>query len=73
MASKMKTDRVLNFASTLSLEGDMFFTSGSVEKDYKIITETIKAQGYWAGNRVRYYFDEDMVLLKTEERVFGDK
>lgn len=65
-------EKVENFISTLSLEGDIYFSLGSVKKDYDAITSTIKQQGYWAGNRVRYYFDEDLVLQKTEDRKFGN-
>lgn len=71
MASKMKTEFVLNFSNILADEGDMFFTSGSVEKDYQSIVGTIKSQGYWSGVELRYFFDEDLNFIRTEERRFG--
>ena len=71
MASKMKTDFVLNFAQILADEGDMFFSSGDVEQDYDNITTTIKSQGYWAGNSVRYFFDKDWNFEGVQPRMFG--
>lgn len=71
MASKMKTDFVLAFATILGEEGDMFFSCGDVEKDYDIIVSTIKQQGYWAGTAVRYMFDEDMNFEGVQQRMFG--
>lgn len=59
------------FSKVLSYEGDMFFTSGSLSTDVKNIKQTISHQGYWAGTRVRYYFDDNFKFLRTEERKFG--
>lgn len=63
---------VHNFAKELSYQGDMFFTSGDIRQDAKLIRETIRQQGYWAGTRVRYYFDKDFNLVTTEPREFGN-
>lgn len=71
MASKMKTEFVLNFSDILADEGDMFFSSGDVEQDYNIIVSTIKQQGYWAGTAVRYMFDKDMNFEGVQQRMFG--
>lgn len=54
-----------------AIEGEMFFSTGSVEEDFNIISGTINGQGYWAGSRHRYYFDKDFNLTKVEERTFG--
>lgn len=71
MVSKLQSDFVINFAQLLSDDGEMFFSCGDVAEDYKIITQTIDAQGYWAGSRYRYFFDEDLKVVKKEERRFG--
>ena len=71
MASKMKTDFVLNFAQILADEGDMFFSSGDVEQDYDNIITTIKNQGYWAGTSVRYFFNDKLEFEGVQERMFG--
>lgn len=62
---------VSNFIKVLSYEGDTFLTSGSIRKDYNNIIDTISQQGYWAGNRVRYYFDKDYKLVRLVPRTFG--
>ena len=71
MASKMKTDFVLNFCELLADEGDMFFSLGSVSKDYDAITSTIKQQGDWAGVSVRYMFTKDLEFEGVQPRMFG--
>ncbi len=71
MASKKKTDFVLNFAQLLADEGDTFFSSGDVEQDYAVIVSTIKQQGYWAGTSVRYMFNKDMEFEAVQPRMFG--
>lgn len=67
----MKEKFLAEFNSLLDLEGDMFFSTGDVDEDYSIVEGTIKSQGFWSGNRVRYYFDDDLKFLRTEERSFG--
>jgi len=64
--------RLIIFTDTLEDNGDMFFSTGNGKSDYKLITETIKRQGYWAGIRLRYYFDDNLELVKTTERSFGN-
>lgn len=54
-----------------AIEGEMFFSTGSVEEDFNIIKATIDRQGYWAGERHKYYFDKEFNLTAVEERVFG--
>lgn len=71
MASKKKTEFVLNFAQLLADEGDMFFSSGDVDKDYEIIVSTIKNQGYWAGTSVRYMFNKELQFEGVQQRMFG--
>lgn len=55
----------------LAEEGDVFFPTGNDEKDSHFIVRTIVHQGYWAGVGTRYYFDEDMNLVRTAPRPFG--
>lgn len=68
---------VEEFTQVLEDEGDMFFSSGDDQFDMDGIKNTIKAQGYWAGGFVRYYFDMELLekntikLLSTEQRRFG--
>ena len=64
-------DFVHNFAKILASEGDMFFTSGDTNADARMIRGTIRQQGYWAGTSVRYFFDQDFNLVRTEPRQFG--
>lgn len=71
MTDNEKMNFVWNFAKMLADEGDTFFTSGNTNHDYEFITSLIKSQGYWAGTSLRYFFDEDYNLLRTEERMFG--
>lgn len=70
--SKLHEDFVANFENLLNDEGDMFFSTGSSTQDYELITGTIDRQGYWAGVRLRYYFDSNYGFLRTEERRFGN-
>jgi len=64
---------VMKVVNALWGEGDMFFGTGSVKKDYELILSTLRSQGYWAGNRMRYYFNEEADLIRVEERQFGNK
>lgn len=59
------------FKQLLADNGDMYFSVGSTYEDYVNITGTLMVQGYWAGTRLRYYFDKDFNFLETEERIFG--
>jgi hypothetical protein len=59
------------FLNTLNKYGDMFFSNGDEKENLKTISKVIEYQGYWAGLRLRYYFDKDFNLLRTEERKFG--
>lgn len=71
MSGGKELETVCRFKRILDDEGEAFFTSGSIRKDYRLIVETLKTQGYWAGIKYRYYFDEEYNLLRTEERRFG--
>lgn len=70
MANK-KEEFVKKFIDILEQEGDMFFSSGDVDQDYELIVSTIKVQGYWAGNAVRYMFDKKLRLESIQPRMFG--
>ena len=71
MASKRKVESMLNFAQVLADEGDMFFSCGDVDQDYDNVVSIIKSHGYWAGGYLRYFFDEELSLIRTEKREFG--
>lgn len=61
-------EKVLKFINTLEEYGDMYFSQGSIKKDYEYITNILKFQGYYSGCAYRYYFNEDLDLIKVEER-----
>lgn len=71
MTEEEKKAFVENFVDILRDEGDMFLSMGSTTKDFDIITSTIKRQGYWAGNSVRYMFDKDLNFEGVQQRMFG--
>lgn len=62
---------VEKFKEILANEGDSFISSGSFKTDEDYIRKMVGVQGYWAGIRLRYFFDEDFNLIRTEERRFG--
>lgn len=66
-----KQEKLDKFLQVLRDNGDMYFDSGNIETDLAQIEGRLKTQGYWAGLSLRYYFDEDFNLIKTEERRFG--
>ena len=51
--------------------GDMFFSSGDIDQDAELIRSTLNSQGYWAATGYKLYFNEEMDLIKVEERSFG--
>lgn len=65
-----KLEKLERFMDSLDSE-DAFFTTGSADEDLEMVTGVIRVQGYWAGVRFRYFFDEDFNLIKMEERRFG--
>ena len=67
-----KTEFIKKFTEILEEHGDTFFSSGKVGDDYDTIVGTLMVQGYWSGNRLRYYFDSGFNLTSVEERVFGN-
>lgn len=63
--------RISRFTGVISDNGDMFFSTGDERSDYDSVLDTIETQGYWAGNSLRYFFDDELNLIKTEARSFG--
>ena len=60
--------KLLKFMEILEEYGEMFFSNGSIKKDYEYITSILKFQGYYSGCRYRFYFNENFDLVKVEER-----
>jgi hypothetical protein len=68
----MQVEQLLdNFQNALNDNGDDFISCGDTVRDVMAIKSLLSVQGYWAGDSIRYYFNEDLTLLRTEERVFG--
>jgi len=67
-----KANFVWYFIRILQSEGDMFFSVNNVDTDYATIINRLDSQGYWAGDRARYYFDMDHKFLYSEERKPGE-
>lgn len=61
-------NKLMKFYNALEDFGEYFFSFGSTKKDYEYITSIIKAQGFWSGCSYRFYFDNDLNLIKVEER-----
>jgi len=61
-------NKLKKFYNALEDFGEYFFSFGSAKKDYEYITSIIKAQGFWSGTSYRFYFDNDLNLIKVEER-----
>lgn len=61
-------EKLLKFMEALDEYGEMYFSQGSIKKDYEYITNVLKAQGYYSGCRYRLYFNEDFDLVNVEER-----
>ncbi len=59
------------FIKALEDNGDFFFDTGSKRQDLQYVQDTISRQGYWSGIRLHFYFDDNLNLLRTEERRFG--
>lgn len=60
--------KLLKFMEALEDYGEMYFSQGSIKKDYEYVTNILKFQGYYSGCRYRLYFNEDFDLIKAEER-----
>ena len=60
--------KLLKFMEALEDYGEMYFSQGSIKKDYEYIASILKFQGYYSGCRYRLYFNEDFDLIKAEER-----
>lgn len=68
MNKQDKANAVFKFAEVLDENGDTFFTSGDPIQDYQYITSIIKTQGFWSGVSLRFFFDDSLQLLKTENK-----
>lgn len=66
-----KSEVVGELSRILDEDRDMFFSCGDVDQDYKLIMDTLKVQGYWAGSKYKYFFDKEFNLTDVEERRFG--
>jgi len=60
--------KLLKFIEALDDYGEMYFSQGSIKKDYEYITNILKFQGYYSGCKYRLYFNENFDLTKVEER-----
>lgn len=63
--------KLQKFIDTLEENGDQFFSCDDAIADLINVETVLKYQGYWSGVSLRYYFDKDFNLLRTEERKFG--
>lgn len=61
-------NKVENFINVLEEYGEFYFTSGDYKQDYAQITGVLKHQGYYGGCQYRFYFDNDLKLIKVENR-----
>ena len=61
-------EKLTKFLEALDDYGEYFFSNGSIKKDYEFVSGILQAQGYWAGNQYRLYFDDNMDLIDVEER-----
>ena len=61
-------EKVLKFMEALEEYGEMYFSQGSVRKDYTYIKNILNFQGYYSGCEYRLYFNENFDLIKVEER-----
>lgn len=61
-------EKLVKFMEALDSYGEMFFSNGSMKKDYEYITSILKVQGYYSGCKYRFYFNEDFDLINIEER-----
>ena len=73
--SKTATEFMDDFCEALDDDDDEFFISfGNDEEDMEAIKLALKTQGYWSGERKRYFFDlqsleeNEIKLLTTEKR-----
>lgn len=72
MAEQNTTSKFEKFLEAIHDNGDMYFYVPGQERAALVQIEGVIAlQGFWSGLKLRYYFDKDFNLLRTEERVFG--
>jgi hypothetical protein len=61
-------EKIEKFMEALEEYGEMYFSQGSIKKDYEYIKNVLDFQGYYSGCRYRLYFNKDFDLIKVEER-----
>lgn len=60
--------KVIKFMETLEDYGEMYFSSGDYKQDYKQIMGVIKFQGYFSGCYYRLYFNDNLDLIRVEDK-----
>lgn len=66
-----------DFCSILEEADDMYFSSGNDSKDISEVKSVIESQGYWAGFKLRFFFNQEAMekgvveLVNVQERKFG--
>lgn len=63
-------NKVIRFMETLDEYGEMYFSSGDYKQDYKQIMGVIKAQGYFSGCYYRLYFNDNLDLIRVEDKYY---
>ena len=61
-------EKLDKFLSVLEEYGEYFFSWGNTKKDCEYVTTILKTQGFFSGTNYRFYFDNDLNLIKVEER-----
>lgn len=61
-------NKLKNFKLAIYGEGEQYFSMGSDAKDYAYIMRVLNTTGYWAGIYNRYYFNDNLELIKLESR-----
>jgi len=64
-------NKLMKFINALEEYGEDFFSSGSMKEDYELITNVLKAQGFWSGVYYRLYFDNDFNLTGVQEKRYS--
>lgn len=65
----MTTKEKLNkFLTILDENDELFYSYGTIKKDFEYIKRILNTQGFWAGEKYNYYFDDNMNLTKVKER-----
>lgn len=61
-------NKVIKFMEILEDYGEMYFSSGDYKQDYQQIMGVIKFQGYFSGCSYRLYFNDNLDLIRVEEK-----